>query len=106
VAFFASELKRLRELAGMTQEELARVTSYSRATIAAIETCRLLASADFAGTADKVLNSDGHFERLQELAEKSSVLPFFRDLVSIERKAESIRTYESYIMPGGLCKTS
>lgn len=100
VAFFAGEVKRLRAIAGMTQEALARATIYSPATIAAIETCRLLPSKDFAEQADKALNSDGHLERLQALVEQSSVIPWFRDLVETERKAVSIQTYESYIVPG------
>ncbi len=100
LAFFAAEVKRLRGIAGMTQEQLAKATTYSPGTVAAIETCRLIASKEFAHGADKALNSDGHLERLQELVEQTSVLPWFRDLVETERKAVSIRTYESYVVPG------
>lgn len=100
VAFFAAELKRVRAAAGVTQEALAKATAYASATVAAIETCRLLPSKEFAQQADTALSADGHFERLQALVEQSAVLPWFRDLVETERKAISIRTYESYVMPG------
>jgi len=100
LAFFAAEVKRLRGIADMTQEQLAKATTYSPATVAAIETCSLIASKEFAHGADKALNSDGHLERLQELVEQTSVLPWFRDLVETERKAISIQTYESYLVPG------
>ncbi len=40
LAFFAAELKRLRGMAEMTQEQLADATTYSPALVAAIETCR------------------------------------------------------------------
>lgn len=100
VAFFAAEMKRLRGIAGMTQEQLANDADYSPATIAAIETCRLLPSEDFARGIDKSLGTDGHFERLQGLVEQTSVLPWFRDLVETERTAVSIQTYESYLVPG------
>ena len=100
VAFFAAEMKRLRGMAGMTQEQLANDAGYASATVAAIETCRLLPSEDFARCVDKSLGADGHFKRLQGLVEQTSVLPWFRDLVETERTAVSIQTYESYLVPG------
>ena len=100
VAFFAAEMKRLRGIAGLTQEQLANDAGYAPATIAAIETRRLLPSEDFARGIDKSLGTDGHFERLQGLVEQTSVLPWFRDLVETERTAASIQTYESYLIPG------
>ncbi len=100
LAFFAAELKRLRGIAEMTQEQLAEATSYSAGTVASIETCRMIPSKEFAQLADKAFNSDRHLERLQDLVEKTSALPWFRDLVETERKAVSIQTYEAYLVPG------
>src|SRR6266516_1604316 len=100
LAFFAAELKRLRGAAEMTQEALADAIVYSPSTVAAIETCRLMPSKEFAEKADKALGANGHFQRLQDLVEQTSVLPWFRDLVETERKAVSVQTYESYIVPG------
>jgi transcriptional regulator with XRE-family HTH domain len=100
LAFFAAEVKRLRGIAGMTQEQLAKATIYSPASVAAIETCRLIPSKEFSERADKTFDSDGHLARLQALVEATSVLPWFRDLVETERKAVSIQTYESYLIPG------
>jgi transcriptional regulator with XRE-family HTH domain len=99
-AFFAAEVKRLRGIAGMTQEELAKATVYSAASVAAIETCRLIPSKQFAEFADKAFQTDGHLARLQELVEQMSVLPWFRDRIEVERKATDIRTYEPYQVPG------
>lgn len=90
----------MRGLAGITQEQLAKATQYSAATVAAIETCRLTASKGFAVLADKALDSDGQLERLQELVEQISVLPWFRGRIEVERKAADIRTYEPYQIPG------
>jgi transcriptional regulator with XRE-family HTH domain len=101
LAFFAAELKRLRGAAGMTQEQLAEATTYSPALVAAIETCRRIPSDDFAARADKVLGVDGiTLARLQPLVEQTSVLPWFRDLVEVERRATEIRIYETYVIPG------
>jgi transcriptional regulator with XRE-family HTH domain len=100
LAFFASELKRLRGAATMTQEALAEATLYSPATVAAVETARRIPSRDFAQRADVALSTDGILGRLQSLVEQTSVLPWFRDLVEIERRATEIRMYESYAVPG------
>lgn len=99
LAFFASEVKRLRANADMTQEDLSGTTHYAPSTIAALETCRLIPSEDLAKALDAAFGTDGHFERLQGLVEES-VLPWFRDRVKIERKASEIRVYESYVIPG------
>jgi DNA-binding XRE family transcriptional regulator len=99
-AFFAAEIKRLRGITEITQEQLADAVNYAPSTVAAIETCRLLPSVEFAEKSDKVFGADGHLPRLQGLVEETSVLPWFRDLVETERHAASIRTYESYVVPG------
>jgi transcriptional regulator with XRE-family HTH domain len=99
LAFFAAEVKRLRAAAGLTQEQLATATVFSASTVAAIETCRLLPSLDFAEQADRAFGTDGHLTRLQNLVEQTSVLPWFRDLVKVERSASEIRVYEPYQIP-------
>jgi transcriptional regulator with XRE-family HTH domain len=100
LAYFAGEMKRLRAKLGMTQEHLSGLAGYAPSTVAAIEAKHLLPSEDFAKNIDKAFDVDGDVERLQQLVEATSVLPWFRDLVETERKAVSIRTYESYLVPG------
>jgi transcriptional regulator with XRE-family HTH domain len=100
LAFFAAELKRLRNIAGLTQEQLAEATTYSPALVAAVETSRRIPSGDFADRADKALGSDGILSRLQTLVESTSALPWFRNRVEVERNAAEIREYESYQVPG------
>ncbi len=100
LAFFAAEVKRLRELAGITQEALAGETNYSPASIAAIETCRLIPHEDFTGSADKRFGTDGILTRLRDMVEETSARPWFRDLLKVEQKASEIRTYASYLIPG------
>lgn len=100
LAFFAAEVKRLRGIVGMTQEQLAKATIYSPASVAAIETCRLIPSKKFAEYGDKAFQTDGHLARVQALVETTSVLPWFRNRVEVERNAVEIREYESYQIPG------
>src|SRR5260370_36404456 len=55
------------------------------------------------GTADYDEVSKTHnrgLARLQNLVERVSVRPWFRNRVEVERKAAEIREYESYQIPG------
>lgn len=100
LAFFASELKRLRQRAGLTQTDLAKRTSYALATVSAYEVATRIPSKDFAQRADEIFGTDGTLTRLQAMVEQVSVRPWFRDRVEVERKAREIREYESYQIPG------
>jgi transcriptional regulator with XRE-family HTH domain len=100
LAFFGAELKRLRDIAGMTQGELAEKVHSALATVSAYETAKRIPPTDFAERADEALHADGHLIRLQRLVERTSVLPWFRDRIQVERNASEIREYESYQIPG------
>jgi transcriptional regulator with XRE-family HTH domain len=99
VAFFAAEMKRMRAERGLTQEQLADAAMFAPSTVAAVETCRFLPSEQFAEAIDEPLNGAGHFVRLQKLVERTSMPPFFRERVEVERKARMIQEYESYQVP-------
>jgi transcriptional regulator with XRE-family HTH domain len=100
LAFFGAELKRLRQRAGITQTALAESTNYALATVSAFENGTRIPSREFAESADKVFGTDGDLTRLQGLVEAVSVRPWFRDRVEVERKAITIREYDSYQVPG------
>jgi transcriptional regulator with XRE-family HTH domain len=100
LAFFGSELRRLRENAGLTQAALGERTQYALATVSAYETAKRIPPQDFAERADKVFGTDGYLARLQGLAATLSVLPWFRNRVEVEADAAEIREYESYQIPG------
>jgi transcriptional regulator with XRE-family HTH domain len=100
LAFFGSELKRLRELAGMTQGELAEKVHSALSTVSAYETAKRVPPSEFAMSADEVLHADQHLIRLQRLVEQTSVLKWFRPRIEVERNASEIREYESYQIPG------
>jgi len=65
-----------------------------------IETCARIPSRELATLSDRVLVTDGYFGRLWPLVERSSILPWFRDLFETERQATEIKSYESYFIPG------
>jgi DNA-binding XRE family transcriptional regulator len=99
LAYFAAEMKLARADVGLTQEQLADAAGFAPSTVAAVETCRLLPSESFGEAIDKPLQGSGHFIRLQRLVERTSMPPFFRERVEVERKARMIQEYESYQIP-------
>ena len=100
LSFFASEMVRLRNAAGLSQPALAKRLNYSASQVTKIETCQRIPKRDLAARLDEILDTDGLFARLQPLVERSSVLPWFRDLFDVEGTATQVRTYESYLIPG------
>jgi transcriptional regulator with XRE-family HTH domain len=100
LSFFASEMARLRSAAGLSQPALARRLNYSVSQVTKIETCQRIPKIDLAQKLDEILPSDGLFCRLQPLVERSSMLPWFRDLYDVEGAAAEIKTYEGYLIPG------
>jgi len=100
LAFFGSELKRLRERASMTQSEVAERTNYALSTVSAYETGKRIASPGFAKLVDGLFGTGETLTELQKLVDRVSLLPWFRSRVEVERKAAEIREYESYQIPG------
>jgi transcriptional regulator with XRE-family HTH domain len=100
LAFFTAKLKRLREHAGLTLDDVAKRTNFSLSTVSAYETGRRIASPDFAMLADELLGTGEELVELQKLVENVSLLPWFRERAEVERKASDIREYEPYQIPG------
>jgi transcriptional regulator with XRE-family HTH domain len=100
LSFFASEMIRLRNAAGLSQPALAKQLNYSTSQVTKVETCQRLPKRELAQRLDEILPSDGLFCRLLPLVERSSVLPWFRPLFDIEGAAIQINTYETYWVPG------
>lgn len=105
---FGAQLRRIRERAGLTQEQLAELISYSYSTVAAIETGRRAPAAGAPEQMDAVLKTG---DRLAALAEDlgeglrlSSVLhpEWFRDWQRMEAEATAMRWYEPLLVPGAL----
>jgi transcriptional regulator with XRE-family HTH domain len=100
MAFFGSEVKRLRERAGMTQQELADAMHYSLDSIKSVETGRELGSEKFAQVADKIFGTEDQLQRLREFITRITMRPWFRDRMLVERKAAEILEYEPYGISG------
>ncbi|MCX5397808.1 helix-turn-helix transcriptional regulator [Streptomyces sp. NBC_00102] len=104
-ASFGAELRSSREGAGMTQTELARMTSYSNAHVSAVETGRKLPTLRFSRAVDKVLGTGSKFERLCRTVRNDALLEGFPEYVTFEGRAREIRLFENGGIVPGLLQT-
>lgn len=100
LAFFASELRRVRLEAGVPQKELARRAYITPSLLCKIESACRVPSQDLAEQFDQVLGSDGHFARLWPLVIKHAYPSWFRPFVELEAQATVIRSFENQVVPG------
>ena len=101
--FFASEMKRLREAKGWSQEALGKRIDYSSEMVSKVETCRNRPSREFAVALDNVFpQMGGMFVNIADQAEKSySVYPlWFQSWVDAEKRATVLRWWEPLLVPG------
>lgn len=101
--FFASELRRARTSAGLSQDALGARIGFSGEMVSKVETGDRRPSDKFAEGCDTAFDDmDGLFARLVAKAERSSgVYPaWFASWVDAEQRATVLRTWEPLIVPG------
>lgn len=99
---YGLELRRRRETAGLTQEELSRRVVMSRTHIAHIEAGRRRPDVEDARRLDGVLDSGGFFERFLPSLKEGKVAEHFAEALELERRAKVIREYAPKLVPGVL----
>jgi transcriptional regulator with XRE-family HTH domain len=98
---FGSEVRRLRQQAGLSQDQLARSSNLSPSFISSIERGTRTPKRDHAETFDAVLNTSGSLTRLWvQLNNQDSYPDWFKRGVLLEKQAREIREYQSLLMPG------
>lgn len=101
---FGSEIRRLREAAGINQSRLAVLVNVSRAYVSHVELGKTRCRADFAVRIDGALQANGEIIRAwDELLEsvKSVKYPeFFANFPRAEQSAIMLRAYEDRIVYG------
>ncbi|MEU5051368.1 helix-turn-helix transcriptional regulator [Streptomyces sp. NPDC021096] len=99
--FFGSELKRHREAAGLTQQELGRRVICSGSYIGQFETAKRKPQLDMAQRIDVELKTNGLFERMcEELINGSPYAHCFAEAAYLEGLAVTIREYAPTFVPG------
>ncbi|MFG2128767.1 helix-turn-helix domain-containing protein [Streptomyces sp. NPDC048751] len=102
-SFYGAELRYRRELAGLTLEQLAAGSYRGVPFLSQIERGERRMPLDLAQHVDKVLETDGFFERRCEdarRARQSGHAEYFADVAEMERDAESIEEWAPTLVPG------
>lgn len=97
---YGEELRRLREAAGLTQEELSQRAVMSRTHIAHIEAGRRRPDVDDARRLDQVLGTGGFFVRFLPTLDGRKVAEHFKEALEFEGKATVIKEYAPTLVPG------
>lgn len=99
--FFGSELKRRREAALLTQEELGRRVFVSGGYIGQFEQAIRKPQLEVAIRIDEVLQTDGFFERTcRKLIDDKRYADYFAEVAELERLATKICEFAPTVVPG------
>ena len=99
-AYFGAELRRLRKLSGLSQEELGAKINYTGALVSMIEMALRTPSLQFAEMCDRVLETDGTLTRLWPLVIKTIYPIWFQGFVELEATATAIFTFNPQNVDG------
>lgn len=100
LAFFGSELRRLRNRSGLSQERLGEIINYTGSLVGLVETAVRNPGRDFAERCDGALGADGALTRLWPLVSRSGLPRWFQNYAELEAKATEIRTYQVQVVHG------
>ncbi|MGW5877743.1 helix-turn-helix domain-containing protein [Nocardiopsis terrae] len=96
---FGNELQRLRQVADLSQRELAKATLISHQMLGAVERAERAPRKSFAEKADEVLGARGALLRLWPGGQEG--YPHgFKEYVDLEREARAIHDFQTQVVPG------
>ncbi len=99
LAFFGSELRRLRVAKNVTQEELGKACRVTKQQISMIENAKRTPHIDFTQMAEEFLGLDGELMRPLGLVHRTGPI-WFREWPKIEANAHNLRTWQPLVVPG------
>ncbi|MET9595474.1 helix-turn-helix transcriptional regulator [Streptomyces sp. NPDC006516] len=99
-AFYGAELRRLREAAGLSQNELGERVFCSGTYIGLFEAAERRPQMEISRALDELLDSGEHLQRLCRLARTSKVAGYFADAAELQQRAASIAEYSTMVVPG------
>ncbi|MEF9882648.1 helix-turn-helix domain-containing protein [Streptomyces sp. P9-A4] len=98
--YYGSELRRLREEAGLNQPQLGKIVYCTGSLIGQIETAKKVPTRQFSERLDAALMTDGAFSRLVGLVLRSQLPTWFQPYAEMEARATYISTYQSQLVYG------
>jgi transcriptional regulator with XRE-family HTH domain len=93
--YYGSELRRLREDAGLKQGELGVSVFCTASLIGQIETARKVPTRDFSERVDAALGTGGVFSRLVGLVLRSQLPSWFQAYAEMEARAAYISSFQA-----------
>ncbi|WP_046508423.1 helix-turn-helix domain-containing protein [Streptomyces odonnellii] len=100
LAYFGSELRRLREAAGLNQRQLGEIIFCTGSLVGQVETMHKLPTRQFSESVDAALGTGGSFTRLLPLVLKSQLPSWFQQYADMEAKATHISTFQAQVVYG------
>ncbi|MFC9733734.1 Scr1 family TA system antitoxin-like transcriptional regulator [Streptomyces roseolus] len=98
--YYGSELRRLREEAGLSQTQLGKIVFCTGSLVGQIETAHKVPTREFSERIDAALMTGGLFTRLVGLVLRSQLPSWFQEYVELEQKATYISTYQCQLIYG------
>ncbi|MBD0745998.1 helix-turn-helix transcriptional regulator [Streptomyces sp. CBMA152] len=98
--YYGSELRRKREGAGMTQEQLGKCIFCAASLIGQIETGRKIPTRELSDRLDAALLTEGFFGRLVGLVLRSVLPSWFQQYAEMEARATFINTFQTEVVYG------
>ncbi|MFD7321009.1 Scr1 family TA system antitoxin-like transcriptional regulator [Streptomyces sp. NPDC059875] len=98
--YYGSELRRLREEAGLKQQQLGDIVFCTASLIGQIETAKKVPTREFSERLDAALMTGGLFSRLVGLVLKSQLPTWFQQYAELEARATYISTYQAQLVYG------
>ncbi|MGW4734702.1 helix-turn-helix domain-containing protein [Streptomyces shenzhenensis] len=98
--YYGFELRRHREVAGLTQRQLGDILNYTGSLVGQIETARKLPTQEFSERADIALGTGGLLSRLVGLVMRSQLPAWFRQVAELEARATEICTFQMGMVHG------
>ncbi len=96
--YYGSELRRLREEAGLNQAQLGSIVFCTGSLIGQIETTRRVPTRDFSERVDAALGTGGVFSRLVGLVLRHQLPTWFQPYAEMEARAAYISTFQAQLV--------
>ncbi|GAA1216072.1 helix-turn-helix transcriptional regulator [Kitasatospora nipponensis] len=100
LAFYATDLRRLRLEQNVSQRALAKQALMAPSLLNKIEAGTRLPTMDLSRAADATFGTGDHFARLWKLVIRYAYPSWFRPWVDLEEAATEIRSFEIQLVPG------
>ncbi|WP_330296538.1 helix-turn-helix domain-containing protein [Streptomyces sp. NBC_00503] len=98
--YYGSELRRLREAAGLKQQQLGDIIFCAASLIGQVETTKKVPTREFSERLDAALGTDGHFSRLVGLVLRSQLPSWFQVYAEMEARATHISSFQPQLVYG------